>query len=63
MLQASLELAFKLKQDGRFSEAAAKYEKLLMESALKDSRVIEKHLFMRFNIHKNLGEIYGALQR
>jgi len=37
------------------------YEQVLASESLKNSH-IDKHMFMRFNAHKNLGEVMATLK-
>ena len=49
--------AYKQKQAGQFFEALKSYTAVLEDEFLKDAK-IDKHVFMRFNAHKNCGEVY-----
>ena len=45
------------KRDGRFYEALQVYTIVLEDEFLRDAK-IEGHVFMRYNAHKNCGEVY-----
>ncbi len=49
--------AYRKKQAGQFLEALQVYTTVLEDEFLKDAK-IDKHVFMRFNAHKNSGEAY-----
>ena len=49
--------AYRKKQAGQYLEALQVYTSVLEDEFLKDAK-IEKHVFMRYNAHKNSGEAY-----
>ena len=57
MLERSLNEAFQLKESQQYFKALECYVNVLNDTFLKES-LIEKHLFLKFNAQKNLGETY-----
>jgi len=60
-LNQKLMEAYQQKQDGAFYEALQGYTAVLEDAFLKDAK-IEKHVFMRYNAHKNCGEVYEKIE-
>lgn len=54
--------AYNKKQAGQFFEALQSYTAVLEDTFLKDAK-IDKHVFMRFNAHKNCGEVYEKIEK
>lgn len=59
-LNARLELAFGHKRQAKLHESMEIYLEVLRSDTLADS-LIEKHVVMRLNCHKNLGEVFESL--
>ena len=61
MLNKKLEAAFLFKNNNQPEEAMQLYEEVLASESLQSSH-IDKHMFMRFNAHKNLGDVMANLK-
>ena len=59
-LNRRLESAFANKRQGNLQESMEIYLEVLKSQTLADSQ-IEKHIFMRLNCHRNLGEVFESL--
>lgn len=59
-LNQRLQQAFALKQAQKHKEALECYSSVLEDQTLLDAK-IDKHVFMLYNAHKNIGEVYEKL--
>lgn len=59
-LTSRLELAYGYKKQGKLHESMEIYLEVLRSETLADS-LIEKHIVMRLNCHRNLGEVFENL--
>ena len=59
-LNSRLELAFNLKKQSKYLESMEIYLEILKSDTLAGS-MIEKHVVMRLNCHRNLGEVFENL--
>ena len=53
--------AYRKKQNGQYLDALQGFTSVLEDEFLIDAK-IDKHVFMRFNAHKNCGEVYEKTQ-
>ena len=53
--------AYRKKQDASYLEALQGFTSVLEDEYLIDAKT-DKHVFMRFNAHKNCGEVYEKTQ-
>lgn len=49
--------AYRKKQNGQYLDALQGFTSVLEDEFLTDAKT-DKHVFMRFNAHKNCGEVY-----
>ena len=59
-LTSRLELAYGFKRQGKLHDSMEIYLEVLRSDTLADS-LIEKHVVMRLNCHRNLGEVFESL--
>jgi hypothetical protein len=60
LLERKLQEAYVLKQQLDYVKARDTYESVINDQLLKESS-IEKHLFIKLNAQKNLGETYESM--
>ncbi len=53
--------AYNKKQSGQYLDALQGYTSVLEDECVKVGQ-IDKHIFMRFNAHKNSGEVYEKIE-
>ena len=60
-LNQKLQKAYELKRAEKYQEALEQYSSVLDDEFLKDAK-IDKHIYMLYNAHKNIGEVFEKIQ-